>query len=41
MEQMEFDDTYKLPYGVGYDYIIKRKTDLINQQKTWNNQIMD
>lgn len=40
-EKMEYDDTYKLPYGVGYDHVIKKKTDLINKQKTWNNRVMD
>jgi len=40
-EQVEYDDTYKLPYGFGYDDYIKKKTDLINKQKTWNNKVMD
>lgn len=37
----DYDDTYKLPYGVGYDHIIKKKTDMINKQKFQNNKVMD
>ena len=26
----EIEDQFKLPYGVGYDHVIKKKTDMIN-----------
>jgi hypothetical protein len=38
---LEYDDEFKLPYGVGYDAIIKKRTDLVNKQKYWNNKVMD
>jgi hypothetical protein len=38
---MEIDDQFKLPYGVGYDHVIKKKLDLTNSQKVWNNKVMD
>ena len=31
VDSFDYDDTYKLPYGVGYDRVIKKKTDLINK----------
>jgi hypothetical protein len=37
----EYDDTFKLPFGVGHDKVIKRKTDMINKQKYLNNRVMD
>lgn len=37
----EVEDTYKLPYGVGYDDLIKEKTDFMNRQKSQNNFVMD
>ena len=40
-EAVEYDDTYKLPYGFGYDDYIKKKTDMLNKQKIWNNKVMD
>lgn len=40
-ELPEVEDTFKLPYGVGYDHVIKEKTDLLNQQKTLNYQAMN
>jgi hypothetical protein len=30
-----------LPYGLGFDDIIKKKVDLVDKQKTWNNRVMD
>ena len=38
---MDVEDTYKLPYGLWYDHIIKQKTDEINSQKVSNNLVMD
>ncbi len=38
---VEYDEEYKLPYGLGYDKLIKKKTDSIDQQKIWNNKVMD
>lgn len=29
-EVPEVEDTFKLPYGVGFDHVIKVKTDLLN-----------
>ncbi len=41
MENYEYDDQFKLPYGVGYDHIIKKRTDLVDKQKLLNNRVMD
>lgn len=41
VEKFEYDDQFKLPYGVGYDHIIKKRTDNIDKQKFWNNRVMD
>lgn len=30
-----------MPYGVGYDEVIKKKTEMIDKQKYWNNRVMD
>jgi hypothetical protein len=30
-----------LPYGLGFDYLIKRKMDTIDKEKVWNNKVMD
>ena len=38
---MDYDDQFKLPYGVGFDAIIKKRTDMIDKQKFLNNQVMD
>lgn len=35
------DEEFNLPYGFGFDYIIKEKGDLITNKKTLNNQLMD
>ena len=35
------DEEFNLPYGFGFDYIIKEKGELINNKKTLNNQMMD
>jgi hypothetical protein len=35
------DDEFKLPYGLGYDKFIKKKIEMIDKQKFWNNRIMD
>jgi hypothetical protein len=37
----EIEDTFKLPYNLGYDHIIKEKTDMLNQQKTLNYSAMN
>jgi hypothetical protein len=41
LEKFEYDDQFKLPYGVGYDAVIKKRTDMIDKQKFWNNRVMD
>jgi hypothetical protein len=41
VDRFEFDDQFKLPYGVGFDNIIKKKTDMIDKQKFLNNKVMD
>lgn len=35
------DEEFNLPYGFGFDYIIKEKGELINNKKALNNQAMD
>lgn len=30
-EHYEFDDQFKLPYGVGYDSVIKKRTDMVDK----------
>ena len=39
--QVNVDDEFNLPYGFGFDYVIKEKADLINNKKFKNNQLMD
>jgi hypothetical protein len=34
---VKIDDEFKLPYGFGYDQIIKERADLINDKKFLNN----
>lgn len=41
VDRLEYDDEFKLPYGVGYDTIIKKRTDMVDKQKYWNNKVMD
>lgn len=41
LEFPEIEETYQLPYGAGYDHVIKQKTDLLNKQKTKNYRVMD
>jgi len=41
VDHFEYDDQFKLPYGVGYDHVIKKRTDMIDKQKFWNNRVMD
>lgn len=31
LPNIEYDDEFKLPYGLGYDNIIKKKTDLVDK----------
>jgi hypothetical protein len=38
---LEYDDEFKLPYGLGFDTVIKKKTDLVDKQKFYNNRVMD
>ena len=38
---MQIDDQFLLPYGAGYDHIIKEKAELIDSQKQANNEVMD
>lgn len=35
------DDQFQLPYGAGFDQIIKKKAELIDSQKLENNVQMD
>jgi hypothetical protein len=37
----EIDDQFQLPYGLGFDHIIKKKAELIDGQKQSNNLVMD
>lgn len=30
-----------MPYGLGFDKVIKKKTDMIEKDKFWNNKVMD
>ena len=41
MDRFDYDDQFKLPYGVGYDHVIKKRTDMIDKQKFLNNRVMD
>ena len=41
LKHYEYDDQFKLPYGLGYDAVIKKKTDGVDKQKYWNNKVMD
>jgi hypothetical protein len=41
VDKFEYDDQFKLPYGVGFDHVIKKRADLIDKQKFWNNRVMD
>ena len=41
MEQLEVDDQFKLPYGVGFDKLIKKRTDMVDRDKLQNNRVMD
>jgi len=38
---VQIDDQFLLPYGAGYDHIIKQKAELIDSQKQANNEVMD
>ena len=35
--KVNVDEEFNLPYGFGFDYIIKEKGELINNKKTLNN----
>lgn len=39
--EFEIEEQYKLPYGLGFDDIIKQKADKTNSQKINNNKVMD
>jgi hypothetical protein len=39
--KVKVDDEFNLPYGFGFDDVIKEKADMINNKKFKNNQIMD
>ena len=41
VESYEYDDQFKLPYGVGYDAVVKKRTDMVDKQKYLNNRVMD
>lgn len=38
---VQIDDMFQLPYGAGYDHIIKAKAEVINIEKQGNIKIMD
>lgn len=38
---IKIESEFSLPYGFGFDHIIKEKIDSINDQKFKNNQLMD
>lgn len=40
-KDIDIDPQFGLPYGFGYDDIIKEKTDLIKNNKFYNNRKMD
>ena len=31
VDHFDYDDQFKLPYGVGYDHVIKKRTDMIDK----------
>jgi len=37
----EIDDQFQLPYGVGFDHIIKKRNERIDGRQVGNNQVMD
>lgn len=37
----DIDDTFNLPVGTMYDYVIKEKAEKIDSQKVFNNDKMD
>lgn len=41
VDRYDFDDQFKLPYGLGYDAIIKKRADNVDKQKYLNNKVMD
>jgi|LauGreDrversion4_2_1035121.scaffolds.fasta_scaffold88194_1 hypothetical protein len=41
MEKLEVDDQFKLPYGLGFDKLIKKRTDMVDRDKLQNNRVMD
>ena len=41
MQEVKIEDEFNLPYGFGFDYVIKEKMDLINNKKFQNNRLMD
>ena len=41
LPEFEIDDQFQLPYGAGFDHIIKKKAELIDSLKVANNVVMD
>jgi hypothetical protein len=41
VDRFDYDDQFNLPYGVGYDHIIKKKIETVEKQKAWNNKVLD
>lgn len=41
MPTVKIDDEFHLPYGFGYDQIIKERADVINDKRFLNNRVMD
>lgn len=41
IQDVKIEDEFNLPYGFGFDYVIKEKMDLINNKKFQNNRLMD
>ena len=38
---VKIDDEFALPYDLGFDHVIKERSDQINDKKSRNNKIMD
>ena len=41
LPDVKIEDNFNLPFGFGYDNIIKERADMINDKKFLNNQVMD
>lgn len=39
--KIKIDDDFDMPYGFGYDHIIKERSDVANDRRFYNNKVMD